>query len=77
MLTLTTPQCSRTSSSAASPPPSASVSFLSRSRCPKADILRARLRLALQPCSWTYASEIFPTRVRGKAVSFATASNWM
>ncbi|BGO95196.1 high affinity glucose transporter [Rhodotorula toruloides] len=31
----------------------------------------------LGPCSWTYASEIFPTRVRGKAVSFATASNWI
>ncbi|GAA5963171.1 hypothetical protein JCM21900_002939 [Sporobolomyces salmonicolor] len=28
------------------------------------------------PCSWTYASEIFPTRVRGKAVSMATAANW-
>ncbi|GAA6028079.1 hypothetical protein JCM8097_001861 [Rhodosporidiobolus ruineniae] len=27
------------------------------------------------PCSWTYASEIFPTRVRGKAVSMATATN--
>ncbi|BGP27342.1 high affinity glucose transporter [Rhodotorula toruloides] len=31
----------------------------------------------LGPVSWTYASEIFPTRVRGKAVSFATASNWI
>ncbi|GAA5903155.1 sugar porter family MFS transporter [Sporobolomyces salmoneus] len=27
------------------------------------------------PCSWTYASEIFPTRVRAKAVSLSTASN--
>ncbi|GAA6008455.1 hypothetical protein JCM11491_004485 [Sporobolomyces phaffii] len=28
------------------------------------------------PCSWTYAAEIFPTRVRAKAVSMSTASNW-
>ncbi|BGP57934.1 high affinity glucose transporter [Rhodotorula sphaerocarpa] len=29
------------------------------------------------PCSWTYASELFPIRVRGKAVSAATATNWL
>ena len=28
------------------------------------------------PTSWTYPSEIFPTQVRAKAVSLATASNW-
>jgi MFS family permease len=28
------------------------------------------------PTSWTYPSEIFPARVRAKAVSLATASNW-
>ncbi|KAF2457858.1 high affinity glucose transporter [Lineolata rhizophorae] len=28
------------------------------------------------PVSWTYPSEIFPSRVRAKAVSLATASNW-
>lgn len=29
------------------------------------------------PVSWTYPSEIFPTQVRAKAVSLATASNWI
>ena len=29
------------------------------------------------PTSWTYPSEIFPTQVRAKAVSLATASNWL
>lgn len=28
------------------------------------------------PCSWTYAGELFPMKVRGKAVSLSTASNW-
>ncbi|KAK6330453.1 MFS sugar transporter [Orbilia brochopaga] len=29
------------------------------------------------PCSWTYPAEIFPMRVRAKAVSLATMSNWL
>jgi len=28
------------------------------------------------PTSWVYASEIFPTGIRAKAVSLTTASNW-
>lgn len=28
------------------------------------------------PVSWTYPSEIFPSNIRAKAVSLATASNW-
>ena len=29
------------------------------------------------PTSWVYASEIFPSGIRAKAVSLTTASNWM
>ncbi|KAF3163057.1 MFS sugar transporter [Orbilia oligospora] len=29
------------------------------------------------PCSWTYPAEIFPMRVRAKAVSLSTMSNWL
>ncbi len=28
------------------------------------------------PTSWTYPAEIYPSRIRAKAVSLATASNW-
>lgn len=28
------------------------------------------------PSSWTYPAEIFPSKIRAKAVSLATASNW-
>ena len=29
------------------------------------------------PVSWTYPAEIFPMRVRAKAVSLSTAANWV
>jgi hypothetical protein len=28
------------------------------------------------PASWVYPPEIFPLRIRGKAVALATSSNW-
>ncbi|KAF3057940.1 High-affinity glucose transporter [Daldinia childiae] len=28
------------------------------------------------PCSWTYPAELYPLRVRGKAVALATSANW-
>jgi len=33
--------------------------------------------ISMGPVSWTYPSEIFPMRVRAKAVSLATATNWI
>ncbi|KAH7882351.1 general substrate transporter [Phlebopus sp. FC_14] len=33
--------------------------------------------ITLGPVSWTYPAEIFPMRVRAKAVSIATATNWL
>ncbi|KAG8991138.1 hypothetical protein FRB93_002918 [Tulasnella sp. JGI-2019a] len=33
--------------------------------------------LTMGPVSWTYPSEIFPMRVRAKAISLSTASNWV
>jgi sugar porter (SP) family MFS transporter len=36
----------------------------------------ASFAFSLGPVVWTVINEIFPTRVRGRAVSFATAVNW-
>ncbi len=36
----------------------------------------ASFAFSLGPVVWTIISEIYPGRVRGKAVSFATAANW-
>lgn len=33
--------------------------------------------ITMGPVSWTYPAEIFPMRVRAKAVSFSTATNWL
>ncbi|KAH9937922.1 general substrate transporter [Epithele typhae] len=33
--------------------------------------------ITMGPVSWTYPAEIFPMRVRAKAVSFSTAANWI
>jgi hypothetical protein len=32
--------------------------------------------ITMGPVSWTYPAEIFPMRVRAKAVAFSTATNW-
>jgi len=32
--------------------------------------------ITMGPVSWTYPAEIFPMRVRAKAVSLSTATNW-
>ena len=36
----------------------------------------ASFAFSLGPVVWTVINEVFPTRVRGRAVSFATAVNW-
>jgi predicted MFS family arabinose efflux permease len=36
----------------------------------------ASFAFSLGPITWTMISEIYPNRVRGKAVSLATAVNW-
>lgn len=36
----------------------------------------ATFALTWGPSSWTYPAEIFPSKIRAKAVSLATASNW-
>ena len=33
--------------------------------------------ITMGPVSWTYPAEIFPMRVRAKAVALSTASNWL
>lgn len=33
--------------------------------------------ITMGPASWTYPAEIFPMRVRAKAVSLSTATNWL
>ena len=33
--------------------------------------------ITMGPVSWTYPAEIFPMRVRAKAVSISTAANWL
>jgi MFS family permease len=33
--------------------------------------------LTMGPVSWTYPAEIFPMRVRAKAIALSTASNWL
>lgn len=32
--------------------------------------------ITMGPVSWTYPAEIFPMRVRAKAVSISTSANW-
>lgn len=33
--------------------------------------------ITMGPVSWTYPAEIFPMRVRAKAVSLSTSANWL
>ncbi|KAF2101747.1 general substrate transporter [Rhizodiscina lignyota] len=40
-------------------------------------LLTATYSCTWAPISWVYPPEIFPTRLRGKAVSIATSANWI
>jgi hypothetical protein len=40
-------------------------------------MLLSRFAITMGPVSWTYPAEIYPLKVRGKAVSLSTATLWL
>ncbi|KAI2606478.1 general substrate transporter [Hypoxylon fragiforme] len=59
----------------------AAISMVIRGRPAQAVIASTYLFVASYaptwgPCSWTYPAELYPQRVRGKAVALATSANW-
>jgi len=46
-----------------------------RSRCTM--FMAPSFAITMGPVSWTYPAEIFPMRVRAKAIALSTASNWL